>query len=141
MLVSCIADGRAVNKLAEFVEAQGGDKDMVYHPERLPKAPIIEEIQSPCDGYVQRIVCDEIGICSLILGGGRETKESSIDLSVGLVLHKKVGDAVRKGESLATIHANDREKLEAAKSRFLAAYTINDMPVTKKPLIKGIVNK
>lgn len=141
MLVSCIADGRAVNKLAEFVEAQGGDKDMVYHPERLPKASIIEEIQSPCDGYVQRIVCDEIGICSLILGGGRETKESSIDLSVGLVLHKKVGDAVRKGESLATIHANDREKLEAAKSRFLAAYTINDMPVTKKPLIKGIVNK
>lgn len=139
-LIGCIEDGSALKKLAEFVAAQGGDSELVYHPERLPQASIIEEISSPSDGYIQKIVCDEIGICSLILGGGRETKESSIDLSVGLVLHKKVGDAVKKGESLATIHANDSEKLAAAKARFLAAYTINDTPVTKKPLIKGIVN-
>ncbi len=139
-LIGCIEDGSALKKLAEFVAAQGGDGELVYHPERLPQASIIEEIPSPSDGYIQKIVCDEIGICSLILGGGRETKESSIDLSVGLVLHKKVGDAVKKGESLATIHANDSEKLAAAKARFLAAYTINDTPVTKKPLIKGIVN-
>lgn len=139
-LIGCIEDGSALKKLAEFVTAQGGDSELVYHPERLPQASIIEEISSPSDGYIQKIVCDEIGICSLILGGGRETKESSIDLSVGLVLHKKVGDAVKKGESLATIHANDSEKLAAAKARFLAAYTINDTPVTKKPLIKGIVN-
>ncbi len=139
-LIGCIEDGSALKKLAEFVAAQGGDSKLVYHPERLPQASIIEEIPSPSDGYIQKIVCDEIGICSLILGGGRETKESSIDLSVGLVLHKKVGDAVKKGESLATIHANDSEKLAAAKARFLAAYTINDTPVTKKPLIKGIVN-
>ena len=139
-LIGCIEDGGALKKLAEFVAAQGGDSELVYHPERLPQASIIEEIPSPSDGYIQKIVCDEIGICSLILGGGRETKESSIDLSVGLVLHKKVGDAVKKGESLATIHANDSEKLAAAKARFLAAYTINDTPVTKKPLIKGIVN-
>ncbi len=139
-LIGCIEDGSALKKLAEFVAAQGGDSELVYHPERLPQASIIEEIPSPSDGYIQKIVCDEIGICSLILGGGRETKESSIDLSVGLVLHKKVGDAVKKGESLATIHANDSEKLVAAKARFLAAYTINDTPVTKKPLIKGIVN-
>lgn len=139
-LIGCIEDGSALKKLAEFVAAQGGDSELVYHPERLPQASIIEEIPSPSDGYIQKIVCDEIGICSLILGGGRETKESSIDLSVGLVLHKKVGDAVKKGESLATIHANDSEKLAAAKARFLAAYTINDTPVTKKPLIKGIVN-
>lgn len=139
-LIGCIEDGSALKKLAEFVAEQGGDSELVYHPERLPQASIIEEIPSPSDGYIQKIVCDEIGICSLILGGGRETKESSIDLSVGLVLHKKVGDAVKKGESLATIHANDSEKLAAAKARFLAAYTINDTPVTKKPLIKGIVN-
>lgn len=139
-LIGCIEDGSALKKLAEFVAAQGGNSELVYHPEGLPQASIIEEIPSPSDGYIQKIVCDEIGICSLILGGGRETKESSIDLSVGLVLHKKVGDAVKKGESLATIHANDSEKLAAAKARFLAAYTINDTPVTKKPLIKGIVN-
>lgn len=139
MLQKCIEDGSALKKFAEFIEAQGGDKELVYHTDGLPKASIIEEIASPADGYVQRIVCDEIGICSLILGGGRETKESGIDLSVGMVLHKKVGDYVKQGESLATIHANDREKLNAAKERFLNAYTINDTPVAKKLLIKGIV--
>ena len=141
MLKKCIADKSALNKLAEFIEAQGGDKKLVYHTDGLPKASIIEEIASPADGYIQRIVCDEIGICSLIIGGGRETKESEIDLSVGLVLHKKVGDYVKQGESLATIHANDREKLNAAKERFLSAYTINDTSVTKKPLIRGIVTR
>ena len=112
---------------------------MVYHTEKLPAASIIEEIPSPKDGYVQRIICDEIGICSLILGGGRETKESTIDLSVGIVLQKKVGDMVKKGEALATIHGNDHTKIAAAKERFLKAYFIDAAPVEKKPLIKGIV--
>ncbi len=138
-LKECIQNKSALDKLAEFVEAQGGNKDMVYNTDLLPKASIIEEIEAPAEGYIQNIVCDEIGICSLILGGGRETKESVIDLSVGLVLHKKVGDFVKKGESLATIHANSYEKLELAKTRFLKAYTINAEDVLKKPLIKGIV--
>lgn len=139
VLAEVIKNGSALDKLAEFVEAQGGDKELVYHPERLPQAAITQEIESPADGYIQSIVCDEIGICSLILGGGRETKESEIDLSVGLVLHKKVGDVVKKGDSLATIYANDQTKLDAAKERFLQAYTINRNSVEKKPLIKGIV--
>lgn len=139
ILAEVIKNGSALDKLAEFVEAQGGDKELVYHPERLPQAAIVQEIESPADGFIQSIVCDEIGICSLILGGGRETKESEIDLSVGLLLHKKVGDEVRKGDSLATIYANDQTKLDAAKERFLQAYTIDKAPVEKKPLIKGIV--
>lgn len=139
MLEEVLQNGSALDKLAAFVEAQGGDRQLVYHPENFARAAFIEEIASPADGYIQKIACDEIGICSLILGGGRETKESTIDLSVGLVLHKKTGDAVVKGESLATVHANDREKLEQAKARFLKAYTINASPVEKKPLIKGIV--
>lgn len=139
MLAECIENKSALQKLAQFIEAQGGDKDMVYHTEKLPAASIIEEILSPRDGYIQRIICDEIGICSLILGGGRETKESVIDLSVGIVLHKKVGDMVKKGEALATIHGNDRTKIAAARERFLKAYFIDAAPVEKKPLIKGIV--
>lgn len=138
-LKEVIANKKALDKLAEFIEAQGGDKEMVYHPERLPKATIVEEIASPSEGYVSHIECDEIGMCSLILGGGRETKESDIDLSVGLVLHKKVGDYVKAGESLATIHANDPEKLQAAKKRFLEAYHFSDDAVQKEKLIKGIV--
>ena len=141
MLKGVIADGSALNKLADFIEAQGGKRDAVYNTDLLPKASIIEEIESPGDGYIQKIECDEIGMCSLILGGGRETKESDIDLSVGLVLRKKVGDAVKAGESLATIHANDRDKLDAAKERFLKAYTIDVAPVIPKPLIKGIVTE
>ncbi len=139
ILREVIENGSALDKLAEFIAAQGGDRELVYHPEKLPQASMTQEIESPADGYIQRIVCDEIGICSLILGGGRETKESAIDLSVGLVLHKKVGDAVKKGESLATIHANDQAKLDMAKERFLQAYTIDEEPGEKKPLIKGIV--
>lgn len=141
LLEECIADKSALNKLADFIEAQGGDRDWVYHPEKLPSASIVEEIEAPASGIVQKIVCDEIGMVSLILGGGRETKESGIDLSVGLVLHKKVGDAVKKGESLAAIYANDQKKLAAAKERFLGAYTIADEAVAKKPLIKGIVRE
>ncbi|MDE5699415.1 MAG: pyrimidine-nucleoside phosphorylase [Lachnospiraceae bacterium] len=139
ILTEVIENGSALDKLAEFVEAQGGDKEIVYHPEKLPQASIVQEIEAPADGCIQKIVCDEIGICSLILGGGRETKESEIDLSVGLVLHKKVGDVVKKGDSLATIYANDQAKLDAAKERFLQAYTIDRNPLEKKPLIKGIV--
>lgn len=139
ILKSVIEDGSALEKLAAFIEAQGGDKELVYHPEKLPQASIVREIKSPADGYIEKIVCDEIGICSLILGGGRETKESTIDLSVGLVLCKKVGDAVRRGDTLATIHANDQTKLDMAEQRFLQAYTIGKEPVEKKPLIKGIV--
>ena len=140
-LVECINDGSALAKLSQFITAQGGDGDMVYHPEKLPKADMIEEILSPLTGYVEHIECDEIGICSLILGGGSETKESDIDLSVGIVLHKKVGDAVKEGESLATIHANDKQKLEMAKERFIKAYTISTSEVAKKPFIKGVVTK
>lgn len=141
MLEKVIEDGSALDKLAAFIEAQGGDKEMVYHPEKLPLASMIEEIPSPVEGYIKHIECDEIGICSLILGGGRETKESEIDLSVGLVLKKKVGDFVKKGETLAVIHANDSEKLRSATERFLGAYTFSEELVAKKKLIKGIVTQ
>ena len=138
-LIEVIENGKALEKLAEFIEAQGGTKEEVYHPELLPKAQYVQEILAEEEGYISAIVCDEIGICSLILGGGRETKESEIDLSVGLVLHKKKGDYVKKGESLATIHANDLEKLEVAKKRFLAAYTFTTKEFETEPLIRGIV--
>ena len=140
MLKSVIADGSALDKLAEFVKAQGGDAAAVYDTSLLPQATIAEEILSEKEGYIERIICDEIGICSLILGGGRETKESKIDLSVGLTLHKKVGDYVKKGESLATIHANDVKKLETAKERFLKAYFYTGQPIERGSFIKGIIS-
>lgn len=135
-----IDDGSALKKLAEFVEAQGGDSRAVYDTELLPKADLIQPIPAPVSGYVSRIVCDEVGICSLILGGGRETKESEIDLAVGLVLCKKVGDYVQEGEPLAMLHANDPEKAAQASERFLAACTISDASSEGRPFIKAILS-
>lgn len=139
MLKEAVADGRALRKLAEFIRAQGGDEKMVYEPELLPRARMVEPVLAEEDGYVERLVCDEVGICSLILGGGRETKESVIDLSVGIVLEKKVGAQVKKGDVLAWLHANDSEKLRAAKERLLAAYTIGKDKKSEGKVIIGIV--
>lgn len=139
MLAAVISDGSALHKLEMFVQAQGGNPAAVQNPALLPEASIVEEIPSPQTGFVRKIDCQEIGVCSLILGGGRETKDSEIDLSVGLILHKKTGDAVTSGESLATIYANDRKKLDMAKERFLKAYYITDEKIQKQSLIKGTI--
>lgn len=139
MLKQAVSDGSALHKLAEFIKAQGGDERMVYDPLLLPKAKLTEPVLSPKDGYVEKLVCDEVGICSLILGGGRETKESSIDLSVGILLEKKVGSYVKKGDVLAYLHANDEGKLKTAKERLLKAYQIGDHEKKEGPVIIGVV--
>ncbi|MCM1187767.1 MAG: pyrimidine-nucleoside phosphorylase [bacterium] len=139
MLRQVIRDGSALKKLAEFVKAQGGDPEPVYHPELLPRASLQREVLSLKEGYVAHIACDEVGICSLLLGGGRETKESKIDLSVGIVLCKKVGDRVKKGEPLAVIHANDAGKAAEAEKRFLAACTVSDCAPEKRPFIRAVL--
>lgn len=134
-----IEDGSALKKLAEFVEAQGGDPAAVYDEALLPKASMIEECRAEQEGYIGHIACDEVGICSLILGGGRETKESTIDLAVGIVLLKKTGDYVKAGEALAVLHANDKEKCDAAKTRLLKAYHITQEKPVSAPFIQNIL--
>lgn len=138
-LTDAVKSGAALKKLAQFIEAQGGDSNAVFHPQSLPQAAYMEEILSDQEGYVSHIACAEIGMCSLVLGGGRETKESEIDLSVGIVLRKKKGDYVKKGEALAVLHGNDREKMKLAKERFLSAYSFSENPVESSPLIKGVI--
>ena len=139
MLQEKIEDGSALDKLASFVEAQGGDSSFVYHPEKLRIASLVREIKADTTGWITGIVCDEVGICSLILGGGRETKESEIDLSVGILLKKKIGDKVSEGDTLAVLYANDEIKAKEAEKRYLKACHIGDTPVEKPSLIKGII--
>lgn len=141
MLQQVIEDGSALDKLAEFVKAQGGDERMVYHPEQLPKASLRDAVLASEDGYVEKILCDEVGICSLILGGGRETKESEIDLSVGIILEKKVGASVKKGDVLAYLYANDQQKLNIAKERLLKAYKFSQEERKEGPIVIGIVKQ
>ena len=139
-LQQSIDDGSALAKLAEFVQAQGGDPRAVYDTSLLPQAPVQLDVLSEAAGYVQRIKADDVGMVSLQLGGGRITKESEIDLSVGLVLHKKVGDRVEKGERLATIHAATQDSAEKAVAALKACYTISETPREKPCFIKEIVH-
>lgn len=139
MLKEAVDSGRAYEKFVEFIKAQGGDIRQIQNTELLPRATIEVPVYANEEGYVSKIVCDEVGICSLILGGGRENKESEIDLSVGLILHKKVGDFVTKATPIATIYGNSEEKIIAAKERLLKAYSFSDENVEKRALIQGII--
>lgn len=139
ILEAHIADGSALDKLADLVEGQCGDRRAVYDISMLPAATVTMEVPSEAEGYVGHIQADSVGLVSMHLGGGRATKDSVIDLSVGLVLHKKVGDHVEAGESLATIHASSPEKAREAAKSLRGCYTIVDEPVEKAPFIKGIV--
>ncbi|MGM5474116.1 pyrimidine-nucleoside phosphorylase [Bacillus pumilus] len=105
-LIEVMKNGKALEKFKEFLENQGGDGSIVDQPEKLPQAPYQIEVPAKEAGVVAEIVADEIGVAAMILGAGRATKEDDIDLSVGIMLNKKVGDRVEKGESLVTLHAN-----------------------------------
>ena len=139
LLEQTLKDGSAFETFKQFIVAQGGSEDEVLYPEKLSQAQYVEDVISTKSGFLQKIQTEEIGRISLLLGGGRETKESEIDLTVGIVLNKKRGDNVKAGDVLATIHANDRDKLEQAKNRLMEAYTIAEEKVKKVPLIKEVI--
>lgn len=141
LLLGTIRDGSALEKLAEFVAEQGGDASYVRHPEKFKKASLSLPIPAWEDGYITNIHTDEIGMTSLILGGGRETKESEIDLSVGMHLYQKLGQPVKKGEPLAVLYANDEKKLAAAAERFMKAYTIGKEAAAVPNHIYGVVTE
>jgi len=138
-LKQTLVDGSAFEVFKKFVVAQGGCEDEVLYPEKLPVAKYIEDVVADTEGYVAKIQTEEIGRISLLLGGGRETKESEIDLTVGVVLNKKRGDRVEVGDVLATIHANNKYKLAEAKKRLLASYTLPKYQISNEPIIKTII--
>lgn len=109
-----ISNGKALETFKVFLQSQGGDPGVVDDPAKLPQAKYIIELEATEDGYISEIVADEIGTAAMMLGAGRATKESIIDLAVGIVLKKKIGNQVKKGESLLTIHSN-REQIEEVK--------------------------
>ncbi len=139
MLLDAVSSGKALDKLAEMVSAQGGDAEAVYHPELLPRAPVICEALSNCCGTVSRIHAEAVGLVSMKLGGGRATKEDTIDPAVGVVLRKKLGDPVRVGESLATIHAHDDIHAAEALSLLQNCFEFSDSPVERPPFIRSII--
>ena len=137
-----IASGKALNKFRQMVELQGGDVRVIDNAKWLPQAQHTMEVTSDKAGYVRSIQCEQIGTACVILGGGRERKEDSVDPGVGIVLHKKVGDAVASGEPLATIYYNSDERLDRARQMIATACVIADeAPSTKRPLIHRVIQK
>ena len=138
-LLQTIADGSALGKLAAMVERQYGDPRAVYEPELLPAAPVVLPAAAETSGYVSRIHAERVGLVSMHLGGGRATKEDTIDLGVGVVLQKKLGDRVESGETLGIIHAPDTEKAQEAAALLRSCYELSDQPVERPPFIKKII--
>jgi pyrimidine-nucleoside phosphorylase len=137
-----IASGKAFDRFRQMVELQGGDARAIDDPTKLPRAENTITLSSPKDGYLESLQCEQVGTACVILGGGRERKEDSVDPAVGIVLHKKVGDAVSAGEPLATVHYNDESRAVRARQLLEQSYQITDSPVReKRPLIHRVIGK
>ena len=139
MLLDAIHSGKALAKFKDFLTNQGGDASIVDDLTKLPQAKYKIELPAKQSGYISRMVADEIGVASMILGAGRATKEDVIDLAVGLVLHKKVGDKVEEGESILTIYSN-RENVEDVKQKLYDNIFIADT-ATAPTLIHTVITE
>jgi pyrimidine-nucleoside phosphorylase len=134
-----IANGRARDKFREIIRLQGGDASVVDDPARLPKAKHTAKAVSMKSGYVTAIRCEQVGIASMLLGGGREKREDSIDPAVGIVLEKKVGDEVKAGSTLCTIHFNSEARKGEALSMLGMSFEIGTTKSAARPLVRRII--
>jgi pyrimidine-nucleoside phosphorylase len=135
-----VASGAALDRLAAMVRCQGGDESCIYHPEKLGQAPITAEVKAPADGYITAMDTTGIGISAMMLGAGRETKESQLDYLAGIILKKKTGDPVQAGETIAVLLTSEEQKIAGADQRFLEAVTIQEQEPEKEPLIYARVS-
>lgn len=136
-----LINGEAYNKFREFVIAQNGDISVIDNLELLPSAKNMIKLYSNQEGYVESINAEKLGIAAMMLGGGRAKKEDTIDYGVGVVVHKKVGDYVKKDDVIATIHANDLTKFEEVKNTILDAYQLVKDEIKKPTLIYDIIKQ
>ncbi len=140
LLLHQLDSGRAWRKFRNWIVGQGGDEAFINDPSRLPQATFIEHLLAPPSAYIAGLNAGEVGLAAALLGGGRARKGEPIDHAVGVVLAKKIGDYVKKGEAILTIHANDEQKLTDAKRRLLDAYSWSDEPVERPPLMHEIIS-
>lgn len=141
LVEDAIRTGKAYAKFREFVEAQGGDVSCIEDTEKLPQAQYILKVESSRNGYITKIHSENIGKISMELGAGRITKEDNIDPSVGIVLDRKRGDYVKKGDILAYVHANDYNKAQKAVKDVHDSYVIGDAEPEPVPLIYKVIDR
>ncbi len=130
-----VKTGAALQKLAKMVEAQRGDASVILDPSKFEKAPYQYVVKATEDGYISHMDTEQCGIASMVLGAGRETKDSVIDYTAGIILHKKTGEYAKKGETLATLYTSKQEQFAKAEEIFTKAYTFSKEPVTNRPLV------
>jgi pyrimidine-nucleoside phosphorylase len=131
-----IKNGKAFEKFKEFVKAQGGDLEYIDHPEKFPVSKNLIEIKSENEGYIKTIDALAIGLGSCHLGGGRMKITDTIDMSAGIILNKKVGDLVKKGELLCTLHTN-KDNVERIIDQVKKAFIFQDQPIKEDELFKS----
>lgn len=137
-----LRSGAALEKFREMVRLQGGDAGVIDDPKRLPQSQGKLDVTSPSSGYVSAIQCEQVGTACVILGGGRERKEDSVDPAVGIVLHKKVSEKVKTGEALCTIHYNSETRAARARELLQASYRIAaEPPAEKWPLVHQVITR
>lgn len=138
-VLDAIESGKGRAKFAEWIVAQGGDADLAADPSKLPESSIKYEIKAREAGYISKMNAEEIGVASVVLGAGRETKDSVIDHSAGIVLVKKLGDKVEIGDTLAVLHTNNESAIPSAESKFLGAISYSADKVELGKLIYKVV--
>jgi pyrimidine-nucleoside phosphorylase len=129
-----LTDGRALQKFRQLVEYQGGDLSVIDDPERLPTAPIVEQVNSQTSGYLHQQHAGEIGLTAMELGAGRAKKGDPVDHAVGILLHHKVGDQIKNGDCLFTVHAQTEAAIAEAKARLLESVQILEEACEPLPL-------
>ncbi len=139
MVKKAIENRSALQMFADMVAAQGGDKEWILHPEHFPKAKYSHEVKAEKDGYIIGVDTESYGVASLLLGAGRNTKEDVIDPTAGIMLCKKTGDFVKKGETLAVLYSGKQSGFAASEARLLQATKLGDSAIEKAPLILDVV--
>lgn len=140
MAEETLVSGRALSKFAEMVRAQGGDPAIIENPKLLPKSEMSRTVLSPTDGWITSIQSEEVGLACLELGAGRTAKSDAIDFGAGVELHCTVGDAVRTGDALFTVHGKTQELCQKAAERILHCMNITDEKPEESPLLYKIIS-
>jgi pyrimidine-nucleoside phosphorylase len=134
-----IATGRARDTFREVVRLQGGDARVVDDPGRLPRAKSTAQVKAARAGFVTGVRCEQVGVASMMLGGGREKKEDSVDPAVGLTIEKRIGDAVKGGETIVTVHYNSDARLADAVGLLEKSFEIGDRAAAALPLVRKTI--
>lgn len=139
MVNNALNSGKAFVKMKEWISAQGGDASFIENTDKFPKAEYVYDVLADGDGYISSMDTEKIGLASVILGAGRENKEASIDFSAGIMLYKKTGDKISKGEKLATLFTNNKMSLEDAEKMYRSALFVSSVKPERKPLIYKVI--